>query len=224
MVIITFFFRKDFEVLEDLGAFELSDAFFTASQKTQPRDHFAEHSLIDACFREVALRGSGPDLIKLVNHILCVLRLGHCLPHACLGSSYRLLEHRRIEFSDARCDALGHVDWIWHSFGYRSETRVVDLHRRPHRICWTPLCVLLDKVVELFLKQSLDVLQEALLMVENGVLIFNEGHTEHVEDTFGLRQSIPADLILDESFEQVVSGLCLNQVFFLPWQIDELLL
>jgi len=61
-------------------------------------------------------------------------------------------------------------------------------------------------------------------MVEDGVLIFNEGHTEHVEDTFGLRQSIPADLILDESFEQVVAGLCLNQVFFLPWQVDELLL
>ena len=59
-----------------------------------------------------------------------------------------------------------------------------------------PLLVLLLKEACLFLEQVSNVLQEAFLVVEDVVLVLDEGHTEDVEDALRARESLAAQRIL----------------------------
>ena len=60
-------------------------------------------------------------------------------------------------------------------------------------------------------------------MMENIVLILDEGDAEDVEDALGARESLAAQRVLGESLDQVVAHLRVDEVFLFPLQVDELL-
>ena len=87
-----------------------------------------------------------------------------------------------------------------------------------------PLLVLLFKEARLFLKQVSNVLQETFLVVEDVVLVLDEGDSKDVEDALRTREGLAAQRILREPLDQVVAHLCVDEVLLLPLQVDELLL
>ena len=61
-------------------------------------------------------------------------------------------------------------------------------------------------------------------MVEDVVLVFDEGDAEYMKDTFGARECLPAQRVLAETFDQVIANFRINEVLLPPFQVDELLL
>jgi len=60
-------------------------------------------------------------------------------------------------------------------------------------------------------------------VVEDSVLVFDEGDAKHVEDPVWARKCLTANFILDKSLHQVVACFCVDQILNLPGEIDELL-
>ena len=79
------------------------------------------------------------------------------------------------------------------------------------------MLVLLFEEASLFLEQVSDVLQEALLVMEDVILILDEGDTEDVEDALWTRESLTAQRILRQSLNQVVANLGVYEVLLFPF-------
>lgn len=87
-----------------------------------------------------------------------------------------------------------------------------------------PLLGLLLKETGFFLEKVPDILQKAFLVVEDVVLILDEGDPENVEDTFWTGQGFAAERVLREPLDQMVADFRVNKVLLSPLQADKLLL
>ena len=61
-------------------------------------------------------------------------------------------------------------------------------------------------------------------MMENVILVLNEGNSKHVENTLWTRQGLATKRILRQTLDQVIANFGVDKVLLAPFKIDELLL
>ena len=193
MVIVAIAINKLFEVFKNFEfTQQLVDAFVWAWKDSEPRYEFTDHGLIDTLFREKPLGRRSPDhivpellLLAVSSRIVWVLDL-MSVELIC----YTLCHVHNLSAMDRGVPypSVSSKDWA-------AKHRLILHFLRLSCSSSVPLRAQLTLFFEeacFFLEQITDILQKALFVVKNIVLVLDEGYTKYVEDTLWWWKSFTA--------------------------------